>query len=122
MFGIFVNSNGIRYALAIVGGYKPIETRSRNMLKNLIGKRVAVIETRSGKKPVVIGYVTIVDSRFCPAAEFDKYRNLTCIPVGSRYDCKGKGKWFYYLEKPEKCSPYELPKTAVYHGRSYCEF
>ena len=60
MIGIFVNSDGcVPYADAIVGGYKRIETRNRDMLRDLVGKKVAVIRTRRGKNPTIVGYVTI---------------------------------------------------------------
>ena len=123
MYGIFVNENGgVRYAEAIVRGYKPIETRSRNMLKALVGGRVAVVRTRRGASPTVIGYVDIVDAYFCPADRFDKFRDLTLIPSGARYDVNGRGKWFYDLGNAEECEAYPLPSDAVRHGQSWCEF
>ena len=122
MYGIFVNSRGVPYALAIAGGYKRAETRARDMLRRLIGQRVAVIETGKGKAPAVVGYVTITGAEFIPADKFDSYRELTLIPPGSRYDCHGRGKWLYYLAGAELCQRYELPADAVRHGRSYCEF
>lgn len=123
MKAIFVNENGgIRYAEAIVKGLKPIETRSRNMLRALVGERVAVVRTRRGKAPVVIGYVTIYRADFCPADTFGAYRDLTLIPEGSAYDCKGRGKWFYFLSNANPCDPFPLPENAVRHGRSWCEF
>lgn len=123
MKAMFVNENGcIPYAEAIAKGYKPIETRSRNMLKALVGERVAVVKTRHGKSPVVVGYVDVVDSWFCPASDFEKYRDKTCIPAGSSYDVHGKGKWFYILENAKACNPYPLPGNAIRHGRSWCEF
>ena len=92
------------------------------MLKNLIGKRVAIIRTCRGKNPVIVGYVTIDKAWFCPAYDFDKYRDKTMIPAGSAYDCNTRGKWFYELSNPEECPAYDLPQNAVRHGRSYCEF
>lgn len=123
MFGIFVNENGgVRYAQAIVEGRKPIETRSRNMLRQLIGERVAVIRTRRGKAPVVVGYATISSADFKTAAELEEIRNLTLIPEGSQYDCKGKGKWCYSMTDAHPCIPFSLPADATRHGRSWCEF
>ena len=119
--GIFVNDSGIRYAAAIVGGYKTIETRSRNMLSALVGSRVAIIQTGRGA-PVVIGYATITASAFCPSDRFSDYFGQHLVPPGSRYDSNGRGKWFYYLSDAETCTPYPLPADAVRHGRSWCEF
>lgn len=123
MCGIFVNENGcIRYAELIVNGYKTIETRSRNMLKALVGKRVAIVRTRRGKLPMVVGYADITGSCFCPPSMYEQYRDQTLVPVGSKYDVSGKGKWFYYLENAEKCDPFPLPQAATRHGLSWCEY
>lgn len=122
MKAIFVNEpGGIRYALAIVKGIKPIETRSRNMLKSCIGERVAVIRTRSGKAPMIVGYVTITSALQLGKGWLDANRDKTLIPEGSKYDCKGASKWCYFLTDAEECDPYPLPSSAVRHGRSWCE-
>lgn len=123
VFGIFVNSDGcVPYADAIVSGIKPIETRGKDVLWRLDGCRVAVVKTRRGKNPTIVGYVTINGRMFCESKYWESYRSATLIPKGSKYDCHGKGKWLYYLENPQKCEPYALPKDAVRHGRSWCEF
>lgn len=124
MRGIFVNENGgIPYAQAIVRGVKPIETRNKNMLSACVGDRVAIIRTRRGKKPMVVGYATITGAMFVSADALNRMRDLTLIPVGSAYDAKGKGKWCYLMDDArEERFPYELPCSAVRHGRSWCEF
>lgn len=123
MYGIFVNSDGcIPYADAIVSGAKTIETRNRDMLSNLVGKRVAVVRTSRGKNPTIVGYVYIKSKLFVNAKAFEVFREYTLIPEGSKYDVHGKGKWLYMLEDAEKCLPYPLPQSAVRHGRSWCEF
>ena len=122
MYAIFVNEDGgVPYAKAIVQGYKPIETRTRNMLGKLVGHRVAVIRTRRGKRPMMIGYVDIVSAEYRTAEWLDANRDLTLIPEGSKHDCTGKGKWCYTLANPNEQEPYPLPKWAIRHGRSYCE-
>ena len=123
MKGIFVSeSRSIRYAWAIVHGYKTIETRSKNMLSACVGETVAVIRTRKGHKPDIIGFVDIVSAEFCPAKDFDKYANQHLIPPGSKYDCHGKGKWMYHLANAESYFSQPLPDSAIRHGRSWCEF
>lgn len=123
MKAMFVNENGcIHWADAIVGGYKKIETRNRNMLWQLEGERVAVVKTRRNKSPMVVGYVRIVGKQFVSREQFPKLFHLHCVPTGSEYDAHGKGKWCYYLAGAEKCDPYPLPKNAVRHGRSWCEW
>jgi len=122
MKGIFVNENSFHYAWLIVNGYKEVETRRRNMLSALIGERVAVIRTKRGEKPSIIGYVTIVSSEFCPASEFNKYFGKHFVLPDSEYACDGKGKWFYWLDDAYACVPQPLPENAIRHGRSWCEF
>lgn len=124
IFGLFVARDGkVNYPGLIIDGSKTIETRpgSRNVLKKLIGERVAIIDT-SIKPAQVIGYVTIYGSLFCPSRFFGEFRTETLIPAGSKYDDKGGGKYMYYLANAEKCSPYPVPTNKVNHGRSYCEF
>lgn len=123
MYGIYVNENGcVPYAKAIVKGVKPVETRTRNMLKSLIGERVAIVRTKRGNSPMIVGYATIYRAVFHSKRELEKMRHLTLIPEGSAYDCKGKGKWCYYMVEAEECEPYPLPENKINHGRSYCEF
>ena len=123
--GIFVNSDGgVPYAKAIVQGYKPIETRSRDMLSKLHGQTVAVVQTRRGKHPVVVGYANLEKLGFVQSGpDWEALREETLIPPGSRYDAHGKGKWCYLMRWPtEEQDPYALPENTIYHGRSWCEF
>ena len=122
---MFVNQlshQGVKYADAIADGIKPVETRSRNMLKDLVGERVAIVRTVRGKAPTVIGYVTVISAEFCSGKWMDEHRNLTLIIPGSKYDCGGRGKWCYFLRDAERCDPFPLPPSAIRHGRSWCEF
>lgn len=121
MKGIFVNEDGgIRYAEAIVSGIKKVETRSRNMLGKLLGERVAIVRTHRGKSPMVVGYATITCVWKYNAEMMNNIRRDTLIPVGSKYDTGSR--WCYWMSGAEKCDPYPLPKNAVRHGRSWCEW
>ena len=111
------------FAFLIAAGYKTIETRNRNMLSALVGENVAIIRTRKGKAPEIVGYVDVVDSFYCHAEDFRKYYTLHRVREGSKYDCTGKGKWCYFLSNPRfLLKPYPLPEWTVRHGRSWCEF
>lgn len=124
IFGLFVARDGrINYPGLIVDGLKTIETRpgTRNVLKKLIGQRVAIIDS-SSRPALVIGYVTIYGSLFCPSEYFDEFRRETFVPAGTKYDDNGRGKFMYYLCNAEKCRPYPVPENRINHGRSYCEF
>lgn len=121
MKGIFVNEDEVHYADAIVEAFKPVETRSRNMLSACVGERVAIISTKRNRKPMVVGYADMVGNIFLSAEWLNANRHLTMIPEGSKYD-NDKGKWGYWMSNAEKCDPYELPSSAIRHGRSWCEF
>lgn len=123
MKGMFINCDGPDYAGAIVKRLKTIETRNRNMLRELVGEWVAVVKTKRGHKPMVIGTVFVVSAQPIEKYEaFEFYREWTLIPRGSKFDFNGTRKWFYFLACGEPCEPYELPANAVRHGRSWCEF
>ncbi len=128
MKGIFVHeSRGEYYAHDIVYGSKTIETRTKNTLLPCVGETVAVISTRSGHAPEIVGFVSIFTYAFCPETLFEMYRPETMIPHNSKYNKLGHrngkpGKWFYYLENPIPVKPFPLPDDAVRHGRSWCEF
>ena len=126
MKAMFVNEDTVKYADLIVSGRKTIETRKKNMLKPLVGERVAVVSTRRSRVPMVVGYVNVQSYMFCPINMLNMWRSETCIPVGDSYDNLGKrdgihGKWFYELSNPEPCAPFVLPADAGRHGRSWCE-
>ena len=131
MYGIFINEDEYPFAHWIVQGDKTIETRTRNTLKRLLKKRVAIISTSRKHKPTIIGYATIYNWDRIPDFIWEEARKYTLIPKGSKYDTlvpiRSKyatitGKWGYILTNPEECDPYELPSNAIRHGRSYAEF
>ena len=123
MYGIFVNENGgIRYADALVSGIKTLETRNRKMLHRFIGDRVAIVRTRKGKAPLVVGYVTITGAFFCCRSDFQKHFNQHLVPAGSAHDATTRGKWCYQVVEAEKADPYPLPANTIRHGRSWCEW
>ena len=121
MIGIFVNCDEVDYADAIVNLNKFIETRSKDMLKDCVHKLVAIIRTKRGEIPTIVGHAFITGKMFLPAESLDKLRHITHIPRGSKYD-SARGKWCYYLENRTPCYPVPLPANAVRHGRSWCEF
>ena len=94
------------YADLIVSGDKTIETRTRDMLKRFVGQRVAVIKTHPSRQSEVVGEVTIDRKTFETAQDLDLLRCETLIPYGDKYDCKGGGKWCYWLKDAVR---YERP-------------
>ena len=120
---MFVNEcGGVHYAQAIAQGYKPYETRSRDMLRHLVGERVAIVRTRRGIAPTVVGYVTVTEAIHASPEWLDAHRGKTLVPEGSKFDHGGRSKWVYVCTDAEVCDPFLLPSSAVRHGRSWCEF
>ena len=124
MKAIFINENHFPFAHKIADGSKPVETRNKNMLSALVGERVALVRTKNGKKPAIVGYATIyrATQHEKKVMDSDFMRKLTLIETGSKYDSTEKGKWCYWMKEAETCEEFLLPSSAIRHGRSWCEF
>lgn len=109
------------YSIAVVNGYKTIETRTRDVLGRFVGQRVMIIRTRDGKPADVVGSAFIIGKRFYTAAELDDLRDFTLIPPGSKFDCNGRGKWGYKMADPVVFDkPIPLTEyTVISKTRSY---
>lgn len=116
-YGVYINTKSAPFVRQILDLEKSFETRTRNMLKDLVGERVYIIETGHGT-PMVAGRATIASVEPVPY-ENEKMRESAKI-IGTPYDIKpGSLKWFYKLENVEKLSPVPVPDNRVNHGRSY---
>ena len=102
------------YADDIISARKPVETRTRDMLRAFVGQRVLIVKTEANKKPMVIGSVFVADKAFRNADQLDYIRDLTMIPKGSQYDCpKNGGKWCYFLKNPVSFAPVPLDSFRI---------
>lgn len=125
MYGIYIaDDKATSYALAIVKGFKSIETRTRNVFKGIPEReKVAVIRTRSGHRPEIVGFVKMERGWHCPPELFHLFDSCHLVGPGSKYDTDERGKWFYTIHWREELEhPIELPATRINHGRSYTEF
>lgn len=100
------------YAEEIAAGLKPLETRTRDTLGQVVGNRVLIIRTGRGRSAVV-GSVTVTGKAWYTAAELDNLRSMTRIPAGSAYDCKGIGKWAYSCADPVSFAAVPLASLNV---------
>lgn len=120
---VFINCSLFPFVFAIMSGMKLFETRTRNTLKSLIGKRVFLAETGKGK-PVVkclatIDYMVRVDNyktwiqyrKQC----FIKPRTLFDWSHGTRY------KYLYHLTDIQPV-PEFIPPEGFRHGRTWMEY
>lgn len=109
--GVNVNQDGEnRYADKIVDGEKTLETRNSDSLRPYVGERVSIVRTGEGAAKA-IGAVTIGEPIVVKTQrEFDKYRDRTLVPKGSKFDLAPGGvKYMYPLENPER---YEAEKNV----------
>lgn len=116
--GIFINCSRCAFIAWILSGVKLYETRSRNVLRNLVGRRVFLIETGRGR-PMVTGSAIISG---VSVVRFDdvKMRSRAKI-TGTEYDIPLDGaKYFYRLRDVRKLKkPFPLPDQRENHGRSW---
>lgn len=122
MIVLFINCNLFPFIDWIISGLKLYETRNRNTLKNIIGKKVYIAETGKRKKPVVRCMVTI-DSvlRIDDKRTYNSFRKETRIKRNCLYDWNRntRHKYLYKLSNVKPVNPFFLPDNAVYHGRIY---
>ena len=118
-----INSSSAPFMADIGAGRKRIETRNRNMLGGIVGRRVILAETKQGgylaMYSVVIRSARPVTSR----EEWDRLRPLHMVPEGSKYDWKPytRVKWVYEITALRRLKPFMVPE-GVRHGRTSMEY
>jgi predicted transcriptional regulator len=119
---VFINCSVFDFIAAIMAGMKLYETRTRNTLKQLIGKRVLLCQTGKGKKRVMC-YVTIESVLVIDNPEtWKQYRKACCIAPGSKYDyIPCTKKYLYKLTDVEPVNPF-IPAEGKRHGYVWMEY
>lgn len=119
---IFINCSSVPFLDRIIALRKPWETRTRNMLRALVGLRCYFAETGRGPAMVrcsaVVGDPLVIRSR----KEWNQYRKACCIPARSDYDWKPwtRAKYLYPLIDVVACNPFR-PQEGIRHGRTWME-
>lgn len=121
---IFINCDGAPYVKKIMLLQKLFETRSKDMLRPLAGRRVFVAETHKGRRPVVrcslrIGPGFMVDN----SAAYEQFRQYTCVPCSDVYNWQPttKRKWLYPLLSVAPVRPF-IPAEGKRHGVTWMEY
>ena len=120
---VFVNCKDTPFVDLIICGRKQFETRTKNTLGKLVGKRVLIAETGCGKPVVrcsaVISYAIPVNSQH----SWEMHRRRCGISSGSKYNWKPdtKVKWLYRLCGVVACYPF-TPPEGIRHGRAWMEY
>lgn len=120
---VFINCSRFPFLQWIISGLKIYETRSRDMLRSLVGQRVLLAETGRGGRPVVRCSAVIDHSVTCDRAGFDRLRHLTRVPKDSAYDWQPatRKKVLYRLTDVVAVAPFPVPEGPR-HGRVWMEY
>lgn len=119
---VFINCRTAPFIDDMIGRHKLFETRSRNSLRSVIGKRCLLAETGTGKTlcraSAVIGKPLVVRTR----EEWNRLRPLHCVPEGSQYDWQPdtKAKYLYPVTGLVAFMPFKLPEGKR-HGMVWIE-
>lgn len=121
---VFINCQSAPFIDDIITGRKVYETRSRDTLRDLVGRFVLLAETGKGK-PVVRCRAKITRSfRVILPDAWERFRSATCVPAWSRYDWKPDtcAKWMYELQYVRPVPAPFTPPEGVRHGRVWMEY
>ena len=121
---VFINCKSVPFIDEIIKGSKIYETRSRNTLRSLVGKRVMLCETGKGKSLVRCSARIVNAFPVLSFREWDTFRDNTCVPFDSTYDWKPgtKIKWLYELSDVIIESVPFHPTEGIRHGRVWMEY
>lgn len=121
---VFINCSRYPFLSRIMYRTKRYETRTRNMLRALIGQRVILAETGRRGRPVARCMATINEPIVARSrSEWNLYRVAAGIEPDSQYDWQNstKAKYLYPLTDVEPLHPFPVPE-GVRHGRVWMEY
>lgn len=120
---VFINCRSVPYVDRIMDGRKVYETRSRNTLAALVGKRVLIAETGRGRS--VVRCATTIRKAFSltHSVAFDLFRPYTSVPENGVHDWNDRTriKWLYELADVRPVLPFH-PENGTRHGRTWMEY
>ena len=120
---VFINCRLFPFIAWIISGRKVYETRTRDMLRALVGQRVYLAETGRGGRPIIRCSCVIDHSLTCDLATFRALRHLHSVPTGSVYDWNAgtRKKVLYRLADVQPVDPFAAPEGPR-HGRVWMEY
>lgn len=122
---VFINCDTAPFMADIMHLLKQLETRGKDMLRQLAGQRVLLAESSRSAPPVVRCAVTIGHARTITSrAEWDALRPLHRVPVGNPYDWTPatKVKHAYPLKDLTPIETPFIPPEDVRHGHVWMEY
>ena len=120
---LFINCRSVPFVQKIMNREKIYETRTRDTLRSLVGKRVYLCETGKGISMVRCSAIILNAFPVRSFHEWEMFRSYTCVPADSEYEWKPdtKVKWLYELAGIRSCVPFH-PAEGKRHGRVYMDF
>lgn len=122
---VFINCTEYPYVDSIMAGFKTCETRNRNTLGELVGKRVLIAETGYfRKKPLIKGTAVIGQPvRITSAETWYALAPLHRVPYSSHFEWNKdtKQKYIYPLTDVHEVEPF-VPPEWKRHGRVWMEY
>lgn len=120
---VFINCRLFPFIAWIISGKKLYETRTRDTLRALVGRRVYLAETGRSGRPVVRCSVYIDHSMTVDKGCWRRLRFLHRVPSKSVYDWQPwtHKKVLYRLTDVLPCDPFTPPEGAR-HGRVWMEY
>ena len=121
---VFINCSRFPFIDWICSRQKLYETRSRDTLRALVGRRVYLAETGTGPRSVVRCSAVIDHAITCDAGAFRRLRPLHRVPAGSDFDWKPwtRKKVLYRLTDVRPVPVPFHPAEGVRHGRVWMEY
>ena len=121
---LYINCSSAPYVDDIMRHLKLYETRSRDTLRSLVGRRVLIAQT--GKGPSVVMCSARIRSGFelTTEAAWNMFRKYTRVPEGDRYDWtpSTRSRWLYELVDVCPVPVPFHPADGVRHGRVWMEY
>lgn len=121
---VFINCSSHDFIGDIIAGKKLFETRTKDTLHCLVGKRVYLCETGKGKRlvrctAIIKEVITVKDEH-----TWNMYRDSLSIEPSSEYDWKEgtKVKYLYRLESVVSCFKPFKPVEGTMHGYVFMDY
>ena len=121
---LYINCSSFPFVDEIITGNKIFETRSRDSLRSLVGKRVMICQTGTGKSLTRCSARIVNAFSVSSFHEWDMFRDYTLVPSYDPYDWKPdtKTKWLYELSNVIiEPVPFH-PAPGFRHGRVWMEY
>lgn len=120
---VYINCHSVPFVRLIMGRTKLDETRTRDMLRAVVGRPVYVAETGNGPATVRCMVTFLPGREITSARDWKRNRNRHRVPVGSKYDWRAetRKKWAYEIADVIPVEPF-TPPEGVRHGRVWMEY